>query len=157
MSLFLLYYFVSVFLSGKFHGQKSREGFGAAKSLTRLSSRAHTGILYVCSFGLGFTSCLSLSLSLSLSFSLSFFIFIFCSNSPILVITYSSSTGHFLFPSPRRHLGFIFLSVPQLPKHQNSSPHSHLSPSNISVWSFSTSVLRWKLPNSRSILLCIIW
>ena len=145
MSLFLLYYFVSVFLSGKFHGQKSREGFGAAKSLTRLSSRAHTGILYVCSFGLGFTSCLS------------FFIFFFCSNSPILVITYSSSTGHFLFPSPRRHLGFIFLSVPQLPKHENSSPNSHLSPSNISVWSFSTSVLRWKLPNSRSILLCIIW
>ena len=122
---------------------------GATKSLTRLSSRAHTGILYVCSFGLGFTFCLSLSLSA--------FLFIFCSNSPILVITYSSSTGHFLFPSPRRHLGFIFLSVPQLPKYQNSSPHSHLSPSNISVWSFSTSVLRWKLPNSRSILLCIIW
>ena len=101
----------------------------------------------VCSFGLGFTS--------SLSLSRLFYLF-FCSNNPILVITYSSSTGNFLFPSPRRHLGFIFLSLPHLPKYQNSSPHSHLSPSNISVWSFPTSVLRWKLPNSRSILLCII-
>ena len=95
--------------------------------------------------------------SLSLSLSLCFFIYLFfCSNNPILVITYSSSTGNFLFPSLRRHLGFIFLSLPQLPKYQISSPHSHLSPSNISVWSFPTSVLRWKLPNSRSILLCII-
>ena len=101
MSLFLLYYFVSVFLSGKFHGQKSREGFGAAKSLTRLSSRAHTGILYVCSFGLGFTSCLSLS---------QLFYLFFCSNSPIRVITYSSSTGH-----PEGILGSSSSACPNFP------------------------------------------